>query len=414
MKTVARHQAIPGCSCRAIRRTLRSVIGMFIMGALVALCASGGRAAVVYVDAFAPGPGRDGKTWNTAMTTIGSGLALAQPGDTVAVAEGSYPEEISLKNGVWLRGGYAGAKDPLGAPDPRAHVAVISGRGGPAPVVLAPRGITSTAQLDGFHIVPGDGTTYGVVCAESSPAIVNNVIRDAGVAISCGAGSAPRIVGNILADSEMGVSCSASSPMIAGNLVRNCAYGIHTGKNSSPAVTNNTVVGNGTGLDFFSGHPLVQNNLIARNAIGVFLDLGGAPILRYNCVSGNTTNFDGVTDPTGTEGNIAADPAFLDADGGDYHLGTASPCIDAGDDTVITTPAIDLDARPRPQGAHVDIGAYEALPPNVAAAFSALRIAGGLRAADAGDMTALDVESSAPAGDRIDIADASRLVRENG
>jgi hypothetical protein len=38
-----------------------------------------------------------------------------------------------------------------------------------------------------------------------------------------------------------------------------------------------------------------------------------------------------MTDPTGTAGNLSTDPAFVDPDSGDFHLGAGSPCIDAGD-----------------------------------------------------------------------------------
>jgi hypothetical protein len=57
----------------------------------------------------------------------------------------------------------------------------------------------------------------------------------------------------------------------------------------------------------------------------------------------------------GVNGNIAADPRFVNPAGGDYHLSASSPAIDAG--TSDMAPAFDLDDRAR-VGA-VDIGAYE-------------------------------------------------------
>jgi hypothetical protein len=57
----------------------------------------------------------------------------------------------------------------------------------------------------------------------------------------------------------------------------------------------------------------------------------------------------------GTNGNIAADPQFVDAAGGDYHLAASSPAIDAG--TSVSAPVFDLDDRARV--GLPDIGAYE-------------------------------------------------------
>lgn len=57
------------------------------------------------------------------------------------------------------------------------------------------------------------------------------------------------------------------------------------------------------------------------------------------------------------EGNLDADPLFVDPEGGDYRLQAGSPAIDAG--TTEGAPAEDLDGNPRPLGTGVDIGAYE-------------------------------------------------------
>ena len=54
-------------------------------------------------------------------------------------------------------------------------------------------------------------------------------------------------------------------------------------------------------------------------------------------------------------GNFSADPKFIDASAGDYHLATSSPAIDAGDP--ISTVDHDLDDHPRT--GRVDLGAYE-------------------------------------------------------
>jgi len=55
--------------------------------------------------------------------------------------------------------------------------------------------------------------------------------------------------------------------------------------------------------------------------------------------------------------DIAADPRFVDAAAGDFHLLPDSPCIDAGDP--YDYPLTDFEGDPRPMGAAPDIGADE-------------------------------------------------------
>jgi hypothetical protein len=57
-------------------------------------------------------------------------------------------------------------------------------------------------------------------------------------------------------------------------------------------------------------------------------------------------------------GNITNDPAFVNLSGEDFHLQSASPCINSGDNAYVTT-STDFDGNPRIVGGTVDIGAYE-------------------------------------------------------
>jgi hypothetical protein len=107
---------------------------------------------------------------------------------------------------------------------------------------------------------------------------------------------------------------------------------------------------------------LVANNLIAFNSSGVS---GTATLLfRNNCVYGNgSSNFAGMTDPTGTEGNISEDPRITDrnlfAGPGNHHLLPGSPCIGAGDVSVVQVGDVDMDGDTRLDDGAVDIGADE-------------------------------------------------------
>jgi len=100
---------------------------------------------------------------------------------------------------------------------------------------------------------------------------------------------------------------------------------------------------------------------VALNSSGIYRsDTAANPTLRNCCVYGNAAyDFSGLTDPTGSSGNISADPGFADPRYGDWHIQPGSPCVDAGDDSVVPPDWLDIDGQSRIQGSHVDMGADE-------------------------------------------------------
>ena len=92
----------------------------------------------------------------------------------------------------------------------------------------------------------------------------------------------------------------------------------------------------------------------ANNCLVYFNNAG-----EYANASGCTMNYCCTFPlPAGGAGNLTNDPVFVDFWGGDYHLQSASPCINAGLNAAITN-STDLDGNPRIVGGTVDIGAYE-------------------------------------------------------
>lgn len=249
----------------------------------------------------------------------------------------------------------------------------------------------------------GGGAIY---CRTASPFIANNLIvgnqAQNGGGIYCYSKSFPLIANNVIVSNVAQVVMATglhvqgggginayylSSPIIRNNFI---AYnvvtnlGIYSGyggglclADSSPSVTaqivNNTFLHNqslnGTGAENGGGiycaprNPpslmaVVANNLIAFGSSGVMVSTASL-LFSNNCTFGNAAyNFQGMSDPTGTDGNISVDPLFLNP-ASDFHLAANSPCIDAGDDSAVGTGWLDLDGQPRTNGAHVDIGADE-------------------------------------------------------
>ena len=105
---------------------------------------------------------------------------------------------------------------------------------------------------------------------------------------------------------------------------------------SIATVTNCTFSANSAGFDgggMFNDHsaPAVANSVFWNNAGG---QISGYPAdVRYS----------NVEDGCAGEGNIDADPLFVDPANGDYHLSAGSPCIDAADNAAVPADEFDLD-----------------------------------------------------------------------
>jgi nitrous oxidase accessory protein NosD len=103
----------------------------------------------------------------------------------------------------------------------------------------------------------------------------------------------------------------------------------------------------------------VVNNIIATNGTGFTFETAvNSFTASHNLVSASvvSSGMAGFSDPDLIQG----EPLFRDASGGDYHLGGASPAVDTGTDVISLL--FDFEGTPRPQGAAIDIGAFEFRP----------------------------------------------------
>ena len=81
------------------------------------------QAAVLYVTPNGTG---NGKAWNSAIPSIKSAISSAQKGDTVKVAAGVWNEQIVIKDGVSVKGGFDAA---TGKRDIEKNPTIIDGTG---------------------------------------------------------------------------------------------------------------------------------------------------------------------------------------------------------------------------------------------------------------------------------------------
>jgi parallel beta-helix repeat protein len=195
-----------------------------------------------------------------------------------------------------------------------------------------------------------------------------------------------------------------SSPTIANCTFSDNSYrGMYNRDGSSPNLTNCIFSGNSGGgmLNLFGSSVTVTNctfsgnlrygianvscNLTATNCVlwgngvtdgpEIHLEGNSNAWVSYSDVQGGQAEV--YVGPGSTlnwsEGNIDADPLFVDADNDDYHLLPTSPCIDAGGNTAVPAGiTTDLDGYPRfvdqpevPDTGNgtapiVDMGAFEA------------------------------------------------------
>jgi len=240
------------------------------------------------------------------VATIQEGLDVADIGDSVIVAPGTYIENINF-NGVEVNLiGQEGSEVTFLEPaNYNYHTVYMATNAG------------SQAEFSGFTI-RGGGPVHTILIDGGSPTIKNNIFYD-----NIPVGSQ---------DVEV-ISCVMTSALITQNLFyNNGGIGCVGLRNLSlgTRIINNTMDGNERGFFSIAGGGIAINNIVTNSierGIGSLVP-GDFTILDYNNIWNNNPNYDigGIGGPN----DISYDPLYVDPMAFDYHLSENSPCIDAG------------------------------------------------------------------------------------
>ena len=128
---------------------------------------------------------------------------------------------------------------------------------------------------------------------------------------------------------------NSSRVTVASSLLHHNTYGDRAGigVESGALVTaiNNTIDGNYRGIEVSQAHAVLTNNLVTNSIIdGIYSGRSTVIELDHNNVFNPAgVDYKNLTDQTGQNGNIAADPLYTDPDTYDYQLQAGSPAIDS-------------------------------------------------------------------------------------
>jgi hypothetical protein len=288
------------------------VTGKGLYGGMVLLAALGGllwtagavRAETIRVPADLP--------------TIQAGIDAAGNGDMVLVADGTYSGSGNVNLNTHGKAiTVASENGPLRC--------VIDGQGSGGGFIFN-SGEDGNTLIDGFTFLNCAQSGGGAIsCADSSPTIVNCIMRNCRATLGYAYGGAIKLTNS----SPRIINC-----LIVGNTADGAYFGLGGGiynRDSSPELINCTISDNyapeGGAMLVQGGTPTLTNCIIWGNdADEIHLD-DGAVVISYSDVLGG---WDGT-------GNINENPAFVDGVESTHYLShvaagqsAESPCIDAG------------------------------------------------------------------------------------
>lgn len=382
-------------------------------------------APVQYVSLQNPSPVAPYLSWATAATNIQDALDAGYAGGTLIVSNGTYAVGARVVSGETNRVAVVRPMTLLSVGGPA--VTVINGGQTMRGIYLAAgstlRGFTVTNSSTPAH-------GGGIYC-ESSTVIVTNCVLAGNSAAGQGGGIHRgalfncELRNNSASDGGGASGASLSQCLVANNSSGNSGSGISAGTATNCVISgnsgaqygggvagstvyNSTVTGNsgfrGGGVNSSTMiNCLIANNLGWYGGGAYFATLNGCTVVgnvafygggvcggnvNNSIVYYNTYRGDGSVQnwvwgwpfpslyfnnscttpmPPLWWGNFTDAPNFVNQAGGNYRLQANSPCINTGNSGYVAAGETDLDGNRRIVDGAVDVGAYEFIPPELAA-----------------------------------------------
>ncbi|MDD2598710.1 MAG: choice-of-anchor Q domain-containing protein [Kiritimatiellae bacterium] len=340
--------------------------------------AVGSRVTTVwYVDASRPDDSGNGTSWATAFKGIQAAVTNAIAGDLVLVTNGVYDvgigdtsignSRISVTTAITVRSVEGAAQTLIRGSGTNAY--------GTASAVRCVR--MTAGRLEGFTLEGGatssssndSGTGGGVYAASADAVVVDCIIRQCKANTGCGA-MRGRFVACVFDDNAGGEGGGlawgrAARCRFTGNVVTGGGGGAYNATLENCLLSGNAAYNGGGANGSTLFNCTVVDNISSSGGAANFGTLANCIVWNNRKPSGSLNNYYNAKFsyscttplPSGT-GNLASDPLFRNAATGDFRILAASPCVDAGDGTLLSDP-FDLAGNPRIRNAGVDLGAYE-------------------------------------------------------
>jgi hypothetical protein len=298
---------------------MKNYISLTVTSVMLAL--SNLSAGTLFVCPESTNPAPPFRNWATAATNIQQAVNAAAAGDDVVVTNGTYGA-VNVDRPLLLRS-VNGPRVTIIDPARRSRCAWL----------------TNGTRVAGFWLRHGVADVFGggAFCASADVYLTNCVITDNSVY------------------TNLNGKVTGSGGGVYGGTLYNCL------------VASNTAAVSGGGANASTLYNCtVNDNHAGRYGGGVYSSALTNCIVYFNsafppCNNHGLASFNHCCTtpmPTNGVGNITNAPQFVNYRGGDLRQNGVSPCIDAGDNSTVST-AIDLAGYPRIMRGTVDMGAYE-------------------------------------------------------